>query len=82
MRINTLLVFIVFILSLSASAQTPNKVALIVAVSNYDPSTGWDNLSSEADVKLVTEALKKQGFKSENIAILRDKDADLNGITS
>ena len=82
MRINALLLFIGFILSLSVSAQTPNKVALIVAVSNYDPSTGWDNLSSEADVKLVTEALKKQGFKSENIAILRDKDADLNGITS
>ena len=82
MRINIGLLFIGFILSFSTFSQTSNKVALIVAVSNYDPSTGWDNLSSEADVKLITEALKKQGFKSQDIAIIRDKDATLQGITA
>src|SRR5688572_9702654 len=82
MRINIGLLFIGFILSFCSFAQTSNKVALIVAISNYDSSTGWDSLSSEADVKLITEALKKQGFKSQDIAIIRDKDATLQGITT
>lgn len=60
--------------------KEPNKLALIVAISKYAPSTGWNSLSSENDIPLVKEALKRQGFKEENIRIVRDKEATKQGI--
>lgn len=67
-------------LLLHAAAQTPEKYAVIVAVSNYAPSTGWNMLNSENDIPLIREALKRQGFKEANIRILRDKEATKQGI--
>lgn len=62
------------------SQKEPNKLALIVAISKYAPSTGWNSLSSENDIPLIREALKRQGFKEENIRIIRDKEATKQGI--
>lgn len=60
--------------------KEPKKLALIVAISKYAPSTGWNSLNSENDIPLVKEALKRQGFKEENIRIVRDKEATKQGI--
>ncbi len=67
-------------LMLHAAAQTPEKYAVIVAVSNYAPATGWNMLNSENDIPLIREALKRQGFKEANIRIIRDKEATKQGI--
>jgi hypothetical protein len=67
-------------LMLHAAAQTPEKYAVIVAVSNYAPATGWNMLNSENDIPLIREALKRQGFKEANIRIIRDNEATKQGI--
>ena len=61
-------------------AQEPNKFALIVAISNYPASTGWAKLSSINDVKLLKDALERQGFRQENIKVITDKQATLAGM--
>lgn len=66
--------------SLHVSAQQPNKLAVIVAISNYAPNTGWNSLNSENDVPLIRESLKRQGFAESNILIIRDKEATKAGI--
>lgn len=81
MKINFLL-FILSLFSLKIFAQEPNKIALIVAISKYPPNSGWAELSSDNDVKLIKDALMRQGFKSENIAILKDKQATLAGMSA
>ncbi len=77
----TLFFLFILVIALPVLAQKePNKLALIVAISNYAPSTGWNKLNTDNDVILIREALKRQGFKEENIRILRDKEATKPGI--
>jgi len=68
------------------SAQHPlasNKIALIIAISQYDPATGWGNLGSEHDVHLIKAALAAQGFDTvNNVAVLRDQQATRVGIAN
>ena len=60
----------------------PTKIALIIAIGEYDPSSGWNNLGSQYDVPLVMATLAAQGFDTvNNIAVLRDKQATRAGIT-
>lgn len=70
--------------ALHTEAQTPKKLALIVAISNYKPETGWNSLASANDVPLIKEALLKQGFKEADIIVMKDaactKEGILNGI--
>ncbi|MEM9672090.1 MAG: caspase family protein [Bacteroidota bacterium] len=69
----------------TSTAQTtvaPNKIALIIAIGDYDPSTGWNSLGSKYDVPLVMATLAAQGFDTvNNVAVLRDKQATRAGIT-
>ena len=76
----SILLFVLVLLLQQASAQVPEKYALIVAISNYAPSTGWNKLNSENDIPLIKESLKRQGFKEENIRIMRDKEGTKTGI--
>lgn len=69
------------------SSQNPapkvdsDKFALIVAVGEYLPSTGWHNLSSKNDVSLINAALSIQGFDTvNNVSVIRDKEATKEGI--
>lgn len=79
MRLNFLLVLFTLI-SLQTTAQEPNKIALIVAISKYPANLGWGELSSINDVKLIKESLFKQGFKDQNITVLTDKQATFAGM--
>ena len=56
------------------------KIALIVAIADYPPESGWMKISSDNDIPLVKAALLKQGFKEESIFILQDKAATRKGI--
>lgn len=60
--------------------KEPNKIALIIAIGDYPEAGGWDKLSSANDVPLIAGALKQQGFKNENITILKDKQATFQGM--
>lgn len=60
--------------------RTPNKIALIVAISKYPAISGWGELHSMNDIKLIKDVLLKQGFKPENIAVISDRQATMNGI--
>jgi hypothetical protein len=56
----------------------PGKRALIVAVGEYAPSSGWEPISSENDVPLIRAALESHGFGS--IATLTGPVATREGI--
>ena len=76
-----LAVTFLFLLSSAWSQQQgQNKLALIVAISKYKPGTGWNPLASDKDIPLIKEALKKQGFKEQNIVVLKDAQATKEGI--
>ena len=51
-----------------------------MAISKYPANSGWGELSSINDVKLIKEALLRQGFKEQNIAVITDKQATLAGM--
>jgi hypothetical protein len=56
------------------------KRALIFAIGDYPPSSGWTNLSSLRDVQYIKNMLANQDFKPDNIAVISDKDATIDGI--
>ena len=64
-------------LSLAAAGQ---KRALIVAISNYAPSTGWRIIHSSNDVPLIRDALVRHGFAPAAIHELTDSAATRKGI--
>lgn len=65
------LLFLVLGWTLSVSAQ--NKIALIVGISTYSPSTGWKTIHTEQDVVMTKATLIKQGFHDSNILVLQNE---------
>ncbi len=62
--------------------QSPvdDKIALLVAVSEYEKNSGWSSLNAFNDVPLVRQALIQQGFHQDNIAVLENEQATKEGI--
>jgi hypothetical protein len=58
----------------------PGKHALVIAIGGYEPSTGWQQISSKNDIPLIKGSLLKLGFPEANIATLEDSQADRKGI--
>lgn len=56
------------------------KRALIVAIGNYDASSGWPSFDVDNDVVFLKAALNNYSFKDENIIVLRDSKATCEGI--
>ncbi len=64
---------LVFALVFGVSAE--NR-ALLVGIGKYDTrSTGWSTIHGDRDVDMIAEALKKHGFKAENIKCLKNSQA-------
>ncbi|MBA2249496.1 MAG: caspase family protein [Chitinophagaceae bacterium] len=82
MRKSFLLILLFSSVFINVHAQDPSKVALIIAISKYPAASGWGELSSNNDVKLIKDALMRQGFKEQNITVLTDKQATLVGMTN
>jgi hypothetical protein len=62
------------------AADGPKKIALIIAIGNYDSTTGWKPISSLNDINYMKPALLAQGFMEENIEILKNEAATKEGI--
>jgi metacaspase-1 len=56
------------------------KHALIIAIGNYPEETDWASISSLNDIKLIQDALTKQGF--QDFTILKDEQATKKLIVS
>lgn len=56
------------------------KKALIIAVGEYPSKTGWSSISSVNDVPLIQDALLKQGFSENNVAVIMNEAATKDGI--
>lgn len=80
MKYPSLIICMLVSLSLSLSGTAQKKLALIIAIGDYDSSQGWKDISSANDVPLIKQSLLKQGFKDENISLLQDKYATSKGI--
>ncbi|WP_405222848.1 caspase family protein [Dokdonia sp. Asnod1-B02] len=74
---NLLTVIFALLISTTALAE---KYALIVAVGDYVPETGWGKISSANDVPIIEQALISQAFKLEYIYKIIDADATKVGI--
>jgi len=76
------------ILSISISMEVafasplakPGKLALIIAVGRYPAASGWERLSSQNDIRILKNALLKQGFAEGDIAVVQDEAATRQGI--
>lgn len=68
------------LLMLAFVAGAQSKIALIVAIGEYEKSTGWSSISSQNDVPLIKAALIKQGFSEKDILVIRDAQATRDGI--
>jgi len=69
--------FICFMLVFNfAKAEVRNKkYALIVAVSDYPETTGWNYINSDNDVGIIKDALLRQGFRSQDISVVLNENA-------
>lgn len=64
----------------TSSSSSPQKRALIVAINQYDPTTGWKPLASDTDAVLIRAALNRHGFENHNIQDLVNEQATKIGI--
>jgi len=56
-------------------APDKKKMALIIAIGNYQPETRWTKISSLNDVELIRTSLIQQGFAENNINVFSDASA-------
>jgi metacaspase-1 len=87
----TIILFVFAVVAIGAAAASPpfkpfgtkpGKLALIVAIGKYPMDSGWSQLSSHNDVRILRDALLKQGFAEGDIAIVQDEAATRQGILS
>ncbi len=73
---NLLLIILCYLFSsIGLPAQEAKKMALIIAVGDYAPETGWKSLNSANDVELISASLQSQGFLEKDILVLQDAKA-------
>ena len=56
------------------------KKALIIGISRYPPENGWLPTHAKNDVKLMRQALVRQGFEPAAIRVIQDQQATKAGI--
>lgn len=67
-----------FLLSINPTfiwAKTPTKRAIIVAISEYAPGTGWRKINTLNDIEVVRKGLRSQEFLQEDILVLKESYA-------
>ena len=74
MKLNSLLFFVLLLFCGQTYAQQPSKYALLLAVGDYEESTGWAKLGSTNDVEILEEALIANGFDNANITTLTNQE--------
>lgn len=75
--------FAMTLLCFTILSQAQTKRGLIIAIGDY-PETGqtpdWRDISSVNDIPLIRSAMQKQGFQSDQIAVLKNEEATKDGI--
>lgn len=56
-------------------SKSPAKRAIIVAIGEYAPGTGWRKINALNDIEVVRMGLMSQGFSEEDILILKEDNA-------
>jgi hypothetical protein len=64
----------------AVNAQADRKFALLIGIGNYPPDGGWKPIHAQNDLLLMSDALQRRGFLSENIFTLTDQAATREGI--
>jgi len=81
MKLNHLLPILLFEFFIGvAYAQSPRKIALLIAVGDYPANSGWQKINSSNDAALVRDVLLRQGFKEKDITIIKEAKATRKGI--
>ena len=65
---------------LAGQNSSPNKKALLIGVSSYPETGGWNAINSNNDIQLVHETLLSKGFGDQNINILQNEKATKSAI--
>ncbi len=73
--------FVFMLTGLHASAQTRSR-ALLIGISEYDSSSGWNPLHSANDLKMIREVLLARDLKPGDILTLEDRQATRTGIVT
>ena len=61
-------IFILFVISIISFSESysqnhlPDKHALVVAISNYSPSSGFRHIDADNDLRIIMKLLRQQGF--------------------
>lgn len=74
------LILFLFVFFVFFQISYAKKHALIIAIGEYPPETGWSQISSTNDIDLITEALNNKGFENNDILILKDEQATKKGM--
>lgn len=75
-----LVIFLLLSAPVFAQSTGGAKYALIFAIGNYPPATGWPQISSLQDVGYLRKTLLNQGFPDDHIMIVTDTQATMKGI--
>jgi hypothetical protein len=75
-----LVIFLLLSAPVFAQQAGGEKYALIFAIGNYPPATGWPQISSLQDVGYLRKMLLAQGFPDQHISVVADTQATINGI--
>lgn len=76
----SLLFLAIAVNGLVCAAQGGQRIALLVGISDYPAKSGWASIGAARDVVLLQDALRKQGFKEEDILVCKDQRADIQGL--
>ena len=76
----SILSLVVLLMAASPQPELPRKIALVIAIGNYDSSTGWKTISSANDINFIKPTLLSQGFSESDIEIIQNEKATKEGI--
>lgn len=79
-RILVILILVLGTVAWDKPSTGPQKLALIIAIGDYSPATGWKSISSQNDIKYIKSALMDQGFEAPNIDTITNAAATRVGV--
>jgi len=75
--------YLIFFMFLSTGALTArSKYALVIGIGDYPANSGWNKIHGDNDIKIIADALVKNGFEPGNIITLKNSEAIKSNIIS
>lgn len=79
---NRHILLIILFLSLTFSAWSQERHALLIGIGQYPEESGWSIIHGDNDVRIIKQLLIGQSFKEDNIASLINSSATKSNIMS